>query len=213
MTIAYFTMPSREHLPLFSQTTDAMCALDGIRDAGIGDVVAVSSLYTEQGDKPLERKSDAKAWVIADNGIEAVSIFDIEPARIPVASMAMMHSEQDAVLHDLGETLGEILGKTPDESREDGVDLACLNVGLVALRRLPDFMGPQNAASFEENLPRIAMPFIPKGLTRPAAMSVCYDLSVFLSLVFSTKPRGQSAAGKSEPMPKTTITIRPPDRG
>jgi len=199
------------HPALRCRTVDALQRLDPIQSAKPNDIVAVSSRYKVYEKTRCNRAGMAQAWKITTDGVISISIFKTPKDHITPASVAMIHAEQDTILENMGMKLPERLGDSPFEDLGDDIDLICLNHGIIALRVLPDITRSTGDALFARRLPRIAAAYLPRELSREDLDQTILDLEVFLSLVFSTKPKTHIAMGKTDPVPKTNVTIIPPE--
>jgi hypothetical protein len=210
MSNSFYTIQSHLHPALAPQTTDAIHLLDSIRDARQGDLVAASSAYRIDEAGNVQSSPKAHIWVQTKHGILPKTIFDVEAAKIPAASIAMVHVEHDPVLQSIGDDLLDLLGPNPADRQSCCVDLICLCTGIVALRRMSNIADYSSRDDFQDALPTIAVPLVLESLSGDKQASVSFDLSVFLSQVFSAQLPGRGGEGREDLSSNATITIMPP---
>lgn len=212
MSPAQFEIPALKHPQLRCRTAEALQGLDTIKDANAGDVVAVSTRFQIKEPEKCSRVGLSHAWMVTGKGVEAVSIFDTPKNRTIPASVAMIHVEHDTILEALGGQIVHYLGQSPVADAGNEVDMICLNYGIIALRHLPDMTRTSEPTTFLERLPRMVAAYLPENITPNEIETIRYDMSAFLSLVVSTKPKTHIAVGNNARVPMTYITITPPER-
>jgi len=208
-----FTLTARYHPRPKEATRRFLGSLDPLDRSHPDTLIAASSRYSAGKAERPSNRAMAQAWMVRCNGILAAQIFDIPEEKAPVAALAMIHIEQDAILRALGMQVATEFLDQPYSGEKDEVqtDLICLRDGIMALRCVPDATRSPDCQNYESKLTKMAAAFVCEDIQPEKLNQTLSDMSDFLSAYVSTRPKIHEAMGLADPVPQTRINVIAPE--